>query len=194
MTAGEVAALPAMTLRGAPVQLAGSGIGGPATLAEADEIGLDLDPVPLADVETTWRTPAATAGSSSCRDAGGRAQARRTRGSRNAYERSTRMLATTMNSEAEEQSVGEEAEHAPALLSDHGPPAGGVERPPGIRRWRVAGSASSRPVYGGPGERRWAMAAASSRFGAPSLRRMCETWTPAVLTLMTRAAAISRLV
>ena len=27
------------------------------------------------------------------------------------------------------------------------------------------------------------MAAASSRFGAPSLRRMCETWTPAVRTL-----------
>ena len=67
MTAGEVACLPAMTLRGAPVQLAGSGIGGPATLADAaaaydgllkqvdaDEIGLDLDPVPLADVETTW--------------------------------------------------------------------------------------------------------------------------------------------
>jgi len=38
------------------------------------------------------------------------------------------------------------------------------------------------------------MAAASSRFGAPSLRRMCETWTPAVLTLITRVAAISRLV
>jgi hypothetical protein len=36
------------------------------------------------------------------------------------------------------------------------------------------------------------MAAASRRFGAPSLRRMCETWTPAVLTLMTSAAAISR--
>jgi hypothetical protein len=38
------------------------------------------------------------------------------------------------------------------------------------------------------------MAAASSRFGAPSLRRMCETCTPAVLTLIMSAAAISRLV
>ena len=36
------------------------------------------------------------------------------------------------------------------------------------------------------------MAAASSRFGAPSLRRRWETCTPAVLTLMTRVAAISR--
>ena len=44
------------------------------------------------------------------------------------------------------------------------------------------------------GERRCAIAAASSRFGAPSLRRMCETWTLAVLTLTTSSAAISRLV
>ena len=41
---------------------------------------------------------------------------------------------------------------------------------------------------------RCAIAAASSRFGASSLRRMCETWTLAVLTLMTSVAAISRLV
>jgi hypothetical protein len=38
------------------------------------------------------------------------------------------------------------------------------------------------------------MAAASSRLGAWSLRRMWDTWTPAVLTLITRAAAIWRLV
>ena len=38
------------------------------------------------------------------------------------------------------------------------------------------------------------MAAASTRFGASSLRRMWETCTLAVLTLMTSAAAISRLV
>ena len=37
-------------------------------------------------------------------------------------------------------------------------------------------------------------AAASIRFGASSLRRMCETWTPAVLTLMTSDSAISRFV
>src|SRR5215218_9875756 len=35
MSAGEVAGLPAMTLRAAPVQLVGSGIGGPAALADA---------------------------------------------------------------------------------------------------------------------------------------------------------------
>ena len=38
------------------------------------------------------------------------------------------------------------------------------------------------------------VAAASSLLGAPSLRRMCETWMLAVVTLMTSAAAISRLV
>ena len=38
------------------------------------------------------------------------------------------------------------------------------------------------------------VAAASSLLGAPSLRRMCETWTLTVLTLMTSTAAISRLV
>jgi hypothetical protein len=46
----------------------------------------------------------------------------------------------------------------------------------------------------GGGARREMVAAASSRLGAPSLRRMCETWTLTVLTLMTSAAAISRLV
>jgi len=67
MSAGEVAGLPAMTLRAAPVQLVGSGIGGPAALAvaaagydsllqqvAAGEIVLDVDPVPLADVEHAW--------------------------------------------------------------------------------------------------------------------------------------------
>ena len=46
----------------------------------------------------------------------------------------------------------------------------------------------------GGGARREMVAAASSLLGAPSLRRMCETWTLTVLTLMTSAAAISRLV
>ncbi len=68
MSAGEAASLPAIALRAAPVQLAGSGIGGPASLAEsaaayegllqqvaAGEIVLDVDPVPLADVEATWQ-------------------------------------------------------------------------------------------------------------------------------------------
>jgi NADPH:quinone reductase-like Zn-dependent oxidoreductase len=67
MSAGDVAALPAMTLRKAPVQLSGSGIGGRAGLAEAaaaydsllklaatGEITLDVEPVPLADVEQAW--------------------------------------------------------------------------------------------------------------------------------------------
>jgi hypothetical protein len=67
MSAGEVAGLPAMALHAAPVQLFGSGIGGPASLADAaaayaslleqvaaGEIGVDVDPVPLADVEKAW--------------------------------------------------------------------------------------------------------------------------------------------
>jgi NADPH2:quinone reductase len=67
MTAGEVAGLPAVTLRAAPVQLTGSGIGGAAELGDAaaaydsllqrvaaGEIVVDVDPVPLADVERTW--------------------------------------------------------------------------------------------------------------------------------------------
>jgi NADPH:quinone reductase-like Zn-dependent oxidoreductase len=67
MSAGEVAGLPAMTLRKAPVQIFGSGIGGRAglaesaaaydsllTLAAAGEVTLDVDPVPLADVEKAW--------------------------------------------------------------------------------------------------------------------------------------------
>jgi NADPH:quinone reductase-like Zn-dependent oxidoreductase len=65
--AGEVAAVPAMTLRGAPVQLFGSGIGGQAALGDAaaaydhllrqvaaGEISLDIDPEPLAKVEQVW--------------------------------------------------------------------------------------------------------------------------------------------
>jgi hypothetical protein len=67
MSAGEVAGLPAMTMRKAPVQIFGTGIGGRAGLAEsaaaydsllelaaAGEITLDLEPVPLADVEQAW--------------------------------------------------------------------------------------------------------------------------------------------
>jgi hypothetical protein len=60
--------------------------------------------------------------------------------------------------------------------------------------WLWALAAGGNGCQGRGGERRWAIAAASSRFGAPSLCRMCETCTPAVLTLMTRVAAISRLV
>jgi len=65
--AGDVATLPAMTLRSAPVQLFGSGIGGPAALGDAaaayddllrrvaaGEISLDIDPEPLAKVEQVW--------------------------------------------------------------------------------------------------------------------------------------------
>lgn len=68
ITAGEVAALPAVTLRSAPVQLFGSGIGGAAALGDAaaaydsllqqvaaGDIGLDIDPVPLATVEQAWQ-------------------------------------------------------------------------------------------------------------------------------------------
>ncbi|MFD1544904.1 quinone oxidoreductase family protein [Nonomuraea guangzhouensis] len=67
MTAGEVAGLPAMALRKAPVQLIGSGTRGQASLADAaaayaellqqavaGEILLDIEPVPLADIEKTW--------------------------------------------------------------------------------------------------------------------------------------------
>ena len=68
MSAGEVAELPAMALRAAPVELTGSGTGGPAPLANsaaaydsllqqvaAGDIILDVDPVPLANVEQTWQ-------------------------------------------------------------------------------------------------------------------------------------------
>ncbi|HEY7488645.1 MAG TPA: zinc-binding alcohol dehydrogenase family protein [Streptosporangiaceae bacterium] len=67
MTAGEAASLPAMTLRAAPIELTGSGIGGQAGLADAaaafasllgqvtaGEITLDTEPVPLTDVERVW--------------------------------------------------------------------------------------------------------------------------------------------
>jgi NADPH:quinone reductase-like Zn-dependent oxidoreductase len=67
IAAGEVAALPAVTLRSAPIQLFGSGIGGPAALEDATaaynallqqvaagQISLDVDPVPLAEVEQAW--------------------------------------------------------------------------------------------------------------------------------------------
>ncbi|GLY74417.1 quinone oxidoreductase family protein [Actinoallomurus iriomotensis] len=67
MSAGETASLPAIALRRAPVQLAGSGIGGAASVADAatgyaevlrrvtaGEITFDVAPVPLADVESVW--------------------------------------------------------------------------------------------------------------------------------------------
>jgi NADPH:quinone reductase-like Zn-dependent oxidoreductase len=67
MTAGPEAALPAMALRRARVLLFGSGIGGEAPLAEAaaaydrvlalaaaGQITLDVDAVPLVDVEKAW--------------------------------------------------------------------------------------------------------------------------------------------
>jgi NADPH:quinone reductase-like Zn-dependent oxidoreductase len=70
MSAGEVAGLPAIALRKAPVQIFGSGIGGRAGLAEsaaayasllelagAGEIALDVDPVPLTCVEKAWAYP-----------------------------------------------------------------------------------------------------------------------------------------
>ena len=70
MSAGEAAVLPALALRKAPVRLFGSGIGGAASLAEtaaayasllrqvaAGEISLDIDTVPLADVEQAWLQP-----------------------------------------------------------------------------------------------------------------------------------------
>ena len=47
---------------------------------------------------------------------------------------------------------------------------------------------------GGGGASRCAICAASIRLDTSSLRRMCETWTLAVLTLMTSSAAISRFV
>jgi NADPH2:quinone reductase len=70
MTAGEVAGLPALTLRKAPVRLLGSGFGGPAGLdaaaaayadllaqVAAGELTLDIEAVPLARVEEIWRQP-----------------------------------------------------------------------------------------------------------------------------------------
>jgi NADPH2:quinone reductase len=67
MSAGEDARLPALALRAAPVELVGSGIGGRAGLAEAaeayegllrqvaaGEIVLDVEALPLADVEEAW--------------------------------------------------------------------------------------------------------------------------------------------
>jgi hypothetical protein len=78
MAAGEVAGVPAIALRRAPVQLAGSGIGGPASLeaagaAYADllkqvvagEIVIDAEPVPLAEAERPGPSPTAASGSSS---------------------------------------------------------------------------------------------------------------------------------
>jgi NADPH:quinone reductase-like Zn-dependent oxidoreductase len=70
MTAGDSARLPALTLRRAPVQLIGSGFGGPASLADAatafahilglvssGEITLETEAVPLAEVTKAWDAP-----------------------------------------------------------------------------------------------------------------------------------------
>jgi len=70
MAAGEAATLPALTLRRAPVHLMGSGSGRPATPADFTaayhdllrqvrdgDITLDIDAVPLAEVEKTWADP-----------------------------------------------------------------------------------------------------------------------------------------
>jgi hypothetical protein len=67
MSAGEVATVPAVALRRAPVQVFGSGFGGPAGLdaaanayerllqqVVAGDIVLDIVTVPLAEVEKTW--------------------------------------------------------------------------------------------------------------------------------------------
>lgn len=71
MSAGDKAALPAMTLRAVPVELVGSGRGGPAGLepagaafadllqqVAAGEIAVDISTVPLCDVEKTWNRDA----------------------------------------------------------------------------------------------------------------------------------------
>ena len=62
---------PALALRAVPVELSGSGIGGPAPLADvaaafaslcqqaaAGEISVNVAAVPLADVEQAWRQAA----------------------------------------------------------------------------------------------------------------------------------------
>ncbi|MFD0689478.1 quinone oxidoreductase family protein [Actinomadura fibrosa] len=67
MSAGDVAGLPAMTLRKAPVQMVGSGFGGRASLDDAaaafagllrqvaaGDLVMDVETVPLADVEEAW--------------------------------------------------------------------------------------------------------------------------------------------
>ncbi len=63
----------------------------------------------------------------------------------------------------------------------------------GLRRRRPRIGQRSGAVSGA-GVSRCAIRAASIRLGTSSLRRMCETWTLAVLTLMTSSVAISRLV
>jgi hypothetical protein len=69
MTAGELAGLPAMALRRAPIELIGSGFRGPAGLEAAaegfhgvlelvanGELQIDIDVVPLTEVEKVWPT------------------------------------------------------------------------------------------------------------------------------------------
>jgi NADPH2:quinone reductase len=73
MTAGSEASLPAIALRAAPVQLAGSGTGSQATIEDAaaglasvlklvaaGEISVDVEAVPLAGVEKAWDEPASS--------------------------------------------------------------------------------------------------------------------------------------
>ncbi len=82
-TAGEVAGLPAIALRAAPVRLFGSEAGGPAARADAatadgsllqqvatGEIILEVDPCRTPMSSTPGRGPAATGASSSCPDSG----------------------------------------------------------------------------------------------------------------------------
>jgi NADPH:quinone reductase-like Zn-dependent oxidoreductase len=85
MSAGEVAGLPALTLRAAPVQLVGSGFDGPAGLAEAaaayDSLLQQAAAGEISSISTPCRSsvsrrpgdrPEATAGSSSSPDAAAR--------------------------------------------------------------------------------------------------------------------------
>jgi NADPH:quinone reductase-like Zn-dependent oxidoreductase len=70
MTAGAQASVPAIALRAAPVQLAGSGMGGQASIEDAaagfasvldlvasGEISVDVEAMPLAEVEKVWDEP-----------------------------------------------------------------------------------------------------------------------------------------
>jgi NADPH:quinone reductase-like Zn-dependent oxidoreductase len=72
MSAGPTASVPATALRGAPVRLAGSGVDGTASIADAaagyvdilrrvaaGEIVVDVERAPLADVESVWAAPSA---------------------------------------------------------------------------------------------------------------------------------------
>ena len=64
-SAGPVISLPALTLRGAAITIAGSGVMPPLSvlsetfaqlfvLAAHDQLRIDVEPVPLADIERVW--------------------------------------------------------------------------------------------------------------------------------------------